>query len=452
MTALDAPTSVRTWKPYPAYKPSGVDWLGAVPGGWDVMPLKFVAPHSNARLDDKLPDLPYIGLQQIESRTGRLLLDAPVERVESTVNVFEAGCVLFGKLRPYLAKVAKPNFAGTCSTEILVLRPAAHNSTSYLHYLLLSPRVIDLVDSFTYGAKMPRASAEQIGSIRVPLPPLPEQRAIAAFLDRETAKLDGLVAKKEQLIELLREKRNAVISYAVGGGHSRHSPLRQSGIDWLGPIPAHWELLRLKHLLRSVEQGWSPQCENRVAEPDEWGVLKVGCVNGTEFDELENKALPTTERPRPNLEIRAGDLVMSRANTRELLGSISYVERVRPKLLLCDKLYRLRPDTSRVSPKYLEILMRSSLVRFQFERDATGASDSMQNIGQDTVRELLLPLPPLNEQEELVRFLKARTSEIDALIGKVREHIEKLREFRAALISAAVTGKIDVRDAGDGGD
>src|SRR5205085_2864439 len=125
--------------------------------------------------------------------------------------------------------------------------------------------------------------------------------------------------------------------------------------------------------------GWSPSCENRVADADEWGVLKVGCVNGTAFNENENKALPKDLKPIPGLEIKLGDILMSRANTRELLGSASIVRNVRPRLLLCDKLYRLRINQEILLPDFFVLIMRSSTVRFQLERDATGASSSMQN-------------------------------------------------------------------------
>ena len=433
------------WKPYPDYKDSGVEWLGEIPAHWKVKRLKFVAPSSTAKLTEKPDDLPYLGLENIESQTGRLLLDTPIENVESTVGLFNKGNVIFGKLRPYLAKVVCVDFSGVCTTELLVLQPNALVNGKFLFYRLLSKDFIKLVNSLTYGTKMPRVSSEQIGNLPISLPPLAEQRAIDSFLDRETARINTLIEKKERLIELLQEKRAALISNAVTKGLDPTVPMKDSGVEWLGEIPAHWEVKRMKFCLDSIEQGWSPTCENRPAELDEWGVLKVGCVNGVKFNPDENKALPAEMQPIPELEIKQGDVLVSRANTRELLGSASVVTKVRPHLLLCDKLYRLYILPKTVNPTYLVLAMGSSIIRFQLERDATGASNSMQNISQGTILNLAIPLPDMLEQHAIVAHLNIETAKIDALISRIRDGTEKLKEYSSALISAAVTGKIDVR-------
>jgi type I restriction enzyme S subunit len=221
---------------------------------------------------------------------------------------------------------------------------------------------------------------------------------------------------------------------------------KNSGVEWLGEIPVHWEVRRLKFCLTSIEQGWSPPCENRPAEIEEWGVLKVGCVNGVNFDSNENKSLPLELSPIPELEIKPGDVLMSRANTRELLGSASLVMQVRPRLLLCDKLYRLKLMVEVINSSYFVFAMGSHGVRFQLEREATGASNSMQNISQSTILNLVIPVPDIAEQEAIISYIERETAKIEALISKIGEAIEKLKEYSAALISAAVTGKIDVRE------
>src|SRR6266516_3905771 len=254
-----------------------------------------------------------------------------------------------------------------------------------------------------------------------------------------------LFEEEERLIELLQEKRAVLISLAVTKGLDPSVPMKDSGVEWLGEIPAHWEVKRMKFCLASIEQGWSPTCENRPAEIDEWGVLKVGCVNGIEFHANENKALPAETQPISDLEIKQGDVLVSRANTRELLGSASVVKQVRPHLLLCDKLYRLYILPKTVNPTYLVLAMGSSIIRFQLERDATGASNSMQNISQGTILNLAIPLPDMLEQHTIVDHLNIETAKIDALISRIRDGTEKLKEYSSALISAAVTGKIDVR-------
>ena len=275
------------------------------------------------------------------------------------------------------------------------------------------------------------------------------------MLDAETANLDTLVASKRELIEKLKEKRTALISrtatrglppeVARAAGLNPYPKLKPSGIEWLGEIPAHWEVSRLKFQLVKIEQGWSPQCENTPALADEWGVLKVGAVNGWQFDPLKNKRLPDGEPALLNYEIRVGDFLVSRANTRELLGSATLVRNIESRLLLCDKLYRLKLNANELNSDFLLSFMRSIPGHFEFEREATGASDSMQNISQVAVKNLWIPLPPLSEQQVIASYLGQESSKIDRMVEKVGVAIERLQEYRTALITAAVTGKIDAR-------
>jgi type I restriction enzyme S subunit len=293
---------------------------------------------------------------------------------------------------------------------------------------------------------MPRVSPDQVASSFVGLPPLPEQRAIAAFLDRETARIDALVAKKERLIALLQEQRTALITRAVTRGLDPTVPMKDSGVEWLGEIPAHWEVKRLRHLVARIEQGWSPDCENREADEDEWGVLKAGCVNRGAFLESEHKALPGALMPIVSLEIAEGDLLMSRASgSRELVGSVAVVPKCRPRLLLCDKVFRLHPYVERADRYFLAYAMNSRVARSQIEVVLSGGSGLANNIAQEVVKDLLFAQPGLPEQRAIAAFLDRETARIDTLIAKVREAIERLKELRTALISAAVTGKIDVR-------
>jgi type I restriction enzyme S subunit len=204
-------------EPHPAMKDSGVKWLGGIPAHWEVKRLKYIAARSEVKIDaEEGNPLPYIGMEHVDSWTGRLL---PLEEelVPTGVsNYFKSGDTLFGKLRPYLAKACNVEFEGLCSSELLVLRGKSYEPR-FLLYQLLSTDFINLVDSSTYGSKMPRASWDFIGSCELTLPPLEEQQAIAAYLDRETAHIDRLIAKVEAAIERLTEYRHALITAAVTG-------------------------------------------------------------------------------------------------------------------------------------------------------------------------------------------------------------------------------------------
>ena len=197
--------------------------------------------------------------------------------------------------------------------------------------------------------------------------------------------------------------------------------------------------MRLKYCLSAISQGWSPQCDQVEADAGEWGVLKAGCVNHGVFRPSENKRLPAGVQPPVDLEVTPGDLLVSRANTRQLLGSAALATPSSARLLLCDKLYRLVANADVLDRDYLARAFASAWVRHQLERDATGTSDSMQNTSQQSIRELELPIPQPEGQRVIVDFLDRETKRIDALISKKQQLIELLQEKRTALTSHAVT-------------
>jgi type I restriction enzyme S subunit len=255
------------------------------------------------------------------------------------------------------------------------------------------------------------------------------------------------IRAKQKLIKLLAEQKQIIIHRAVTCGLDPNVRLKPSGVEWLGDVPEHWEVVRLKEVITPIEQGWSPQCDAQPASDGEWGVLKVGCVNRDAFDERQNKKLPSALEPVPALEIRDGDILVSRANTRELLGLAALVIRPRPKLMLCDKLFRFRSARARTDTRFLVYAIRQRTSRAQIESSTNGASDSMQNIGQGVIRNLLLSLPPLDEQRRVVVALKEQTSSLDAGMSQAQRKIDLLGEYRTRLIAGVVTGKLDVREA-----
>jgi len=219
----------------------------------------------------------------------------------------------------------------------------------------------------------------------------------------------------------------------------RYPAYKPSGVEWLGEVPEHWNLVPIKRILQSIEQGWSPQCEAAPAELGEWGVLKVGCVNGGKFNPDENKALPRELLPDERLAIRSGDVLVSRANTRELVGSVAMAEMDYPNILLCDKLYRLRTSQAACCPAFLARYLVSDGARNVIEKSASGTSSSMLNIGQSVIVNMPIALPSAREQADVVHFLDRETAKIDALIAEQQRLIELLQEKRQAVISHVVT-------------
>ncbi|NIA10123.1 MAG: hypothetical protein GWP10_10475 [Nitrospiraceae bacterium] len=187
------------YQSYPRCKSSGIEWLREIPKDWDVVRLKYCVDLINEKVNARESDLPYIGLEHIESWTGRRIIADDAASSDGQASRYRKGDVLFGKLRPYLAKALRAVEDGICTGELLVLRPR-RVLQGYLFNYVLTSDFISIVDSSTYGAKMPRANWEFTGNLPIPVPPEDEQRAIAAFLDRETARINALIEKKERQI------------------------------------------------------------------------------------------------------------------------------------------------------------------------------------------------------------------------------------------------------------
>ena len=433
--------------------------LGEIPNHWELVRLRHIAELNPSKSDvaDLPPDLPvtFLPMEAIKE-DGTLVRkqSKPLESVRNGYTFFRENDVAIAKITPCFENGKGAvmrgllNGIGFGTTELIVLRPKEGRTTSdYLHWLFVSSYFRHTGESSMYGAGgQKRVPDDFVRNFSIPLPPLPEQRAIATFLDRETAKIDALVAEQRRLIALLKEKRQAVISHAVTKGLDPTVPMKDSGIESLGDVPEHWEVKRVKHAICSIEQGWSPQCENAPALDDnQWGVLKVGSVNYGKFTPSENKSLPATLTPQPELAIRQGDLLISRANTTELVGSAAVAELDYGNLMLCDKLYRLRMDHSTLLPTFLCHVLNSKASREPIEIGATGASASMKNIAQSVILELWFAAPSIEEQSQVVTAIKERWDKTTALIDEAVHAIALLQERRTALISAAVTGKIDVR-------
>ncbi len=218
---------------------------------------------------------------------------------------------------------------------------------------------------------------------------------------------------------------------------------KDSGVEWLSEIPAHWEVKRLRHLVRRIEQGWSPVAEDRHAALDEWGVIKLSAVSKGKFLGHEHKALPADLAPDTRYEIHEGDFLLTRANTPDLVGDVCVAHGVRGGLMLCDLVYRLQLFDEEVVSTYLAYWLLSRAGRHQVEIDARGSSQSMVKVSQGLIRAWAVVVPPLEEQRAIAGFLTRETARIDVLVAKKEQLIELLQEKRTALITRAVTQGLD---------
>lgn len=447
----DTPAILRAHlKPYPAMKDSGVPWLGEVPEHWEVKRGKHLFRCIDIRSSTGNEEL-----LTVSSNRG------VVPRSSATVTMFKAesyvgyklcwpGDLVINSLWAWAGGLGVSRRHGIVSSAYGVyrLRASFTDYSSYIHELVRSTLFQWELQVRSKGIWISRLQLTDIAFLEAPfpLPPLSEQAAIVRFLAYYGRKIRRYIRAKQKLIKLLEEQKQAIIHQAVTRGLDPGVRLKPSGVEWLGDVPEHWEVVRLKEITTRVEQGWSPQCDAQPVTGDEWGVLKVGCVNRDTFDESQNKKLPLTLTPVPELQIRDGDILVSRANTRELLGLASLAVNPREKLILCDKLFRFRAIEERADPRFLVHSIRQRTSRAQIESKTNGASDSMQNIGQNVVRNLWLALPPLDEQRKLVMELKEEISMLMIGIDHARRQISFLQEYHTRLISDVVTGKFDVRE------
>ncbi|MEC8812950.1 MAG: restriction endonuclease subunit S [Pseudomonadota bacterium] len=420
------------YREYPEYKNSDAQWFEKVPAHWETKKISHIASmrSGDAITSESIKEegqFPVFGGNGLRGYTGSYNLDGRY--------------ILIGRQGALCGNINYGFGKFWASEHAVVVYPLVKVAFNWLGETL---RAMNL-NQYNVSAAQPGLAVANIICLKVPFPPFEEQQKIANFLDHETAKIDTLIEKQQQLIKLLKEKRQAVISHAVTKGLNPNAPLRDSGVEWLGEVPEHWTVTKLKYSTTLFEQGWSPQCDSRPAEANEYGVLKVGCVNNNVFNSSENKALPKELDPQLQYLVRKGDLLISRANTKELVGSAAVVNRDYGNLILCDKLYRLNFDAE-VNPEFVSMFLALPIVRQQIELEATGASHSMQNIGQATVKELVIALPSKKEADDLVADIYKKTETYDGILFRSEIQIRLLQERRTALISAAVTGKIDVRN------
>ncbi len=429
-------------KRYPRYRASGVEWLGEIPAHWQVQRLKFAAPIRSSKVASAPTGQIFVGLENIESHTGRLLLNAEPSEPESVVGWFAAGDVLIGKLRPYLAKVVRPAFDGISTTELVALQPAAC-SQGFLFYALLNTSFTRWLNSLTFGSKMPRASPGQIANAFVPLPPEDEQQAIVAFLDRETVTVDTLIERKKRLVDLLNERRAAVITRSVTRGLVADIAMRDTGVEWLGEIPAHWEVRRLKSIatvsLSNVDKK-SVEGQTEVELCNYVDVYNAETI-GADCDFMPATA---TEEQIRQFSLRKDDVLATKdSETWRDIAVPALVRQDLPAVLCGYHLAHIRPNSGLCDGAYLSRCLAAARLRDQFQVEANGITRF--GLTGASIANAVLPFPPVAEQGAIAVFLDRETAKIDALVAKVQEAIEHLKEHRLALISAAVTGNIDVR-------
>lgn len=440
---------------YPLYKPSGVEWLGDVPEHWDTRALRYgfrvVNGGTPASSEEAYWDgeIHWFTPEDLGKNEGRLIAASRRQLTNDGLNncgarVVDRGSVLVSTRAP-IGHVAVTGVDSCCNQGCRFLVPEGPITADFCYYALLASK--EVMQSAGKGTTFLELSAGALASHVIPVPSIGEQRDIAAFLDRETARIDMLVAKKRELIERLKEKRTALISRTVtrglppaaarAAGLPENPPLKLTGFDWFDSIPAHWAVLPFTKYVaeKSDYRGKTPD-----KQPD--GVFLVTARNvrmgfidydasqeyiaEDDYSEVMRRGLP-----------KCGDILFT---TEAPLGNVALVDR--EDVALAQRIIRFRMMPARFESRFALYAMMADY--FQAQLDSLSTGSTAEGLKASKLPLLQLVTPPLSEQITIAAYLDTETKRLDALAAKVEVAIERLQEYRTALITAAVTGKINL--------
>lgn len=445
-----------TLRPYPRVRQSGIEWLGDVPEHWLTTRLRFVMRLNPSKTElSQLPadtEISFLPMEAI-GEDGSLRLDGsrPLGEVLSGYSYFRDGDVAIAKITPCFENGKGALMRGLLggvgfgTTELIVARPdLAVVTAEFIHWLFQSTQFRLRGEGEMYGAGgQKRVPDDFVRNFPVALPPIKEQAAIATFLDRETGKIDALVEEQKRLIELLKEKRQAVISHAVTKGLNPGAPMKDSGVEWLGEVPEHWEQSRAGRFIQVIS-GFAFPSNGFTDEEEDVRLLRginVG-VGETRWDEVVRWKRLKNDRLEA-FELRTDDLVLGMDRPWISAGvRIAKVESKDVPSLLLQRVAALRTD-ERLNVDFLYLQLQSDSFLHHFLPETTGVS--VPHISPSQVASFPITVPPIEEQLEIVGFVARETSKIGSLVKEAENAITLLQERRTALISAAVTGKIDIR-------
>lgn len=434
------------YQTYTEYQDSGVDWLGNIPSHWEIVPV--------GRLFTRLkrtgfPDQELLSVYRDYGVIPKSSRDDNNNKPSDDLGQYQLvnpNDLVMNKMKAWQGSIAISEYEGIVSPAYFVYQPLRslfkRALPKYVHYLLRNPRYIAQYLRQSKGIRVNQwdLDPEEFQRIELVLPPKSEQNQIFKFLDYETAKIDSLIEKQQQLIQLLKEKRQAVISHAVTKGLNPNVPMKDSGVEWLGQVPEHWEVTRFSYEIFFQE---GPGI--LAVDFHETGIplLRIQNVkshfvsNNYKTYLSPSKVLSKWDHYR----VEKGDLIISCSAST---GLVSEVDESTVGAIPYTGLIRLKPRTRKIISQYIKLLVQSDLFFEQIEVLQTGST--IQHFGPFHLQQMYISLPAINEQQIICYEVKNRLDSIDVLISKAESAIELIQERRTALISAAVTGKIDVRN------
>lgn len=428
---------------YTEMKNSGIDWIGVVPSHWSTHTLyQLVSQVKNKNKDLREKNLLSLSYGKIIRKDIDTTVGLLPESFEG-YNIVEDGDVVL-RLTDLQndhtsLRVGLATECGIITSAYTTLHPSDSCVSKYLYYLL---HTFDIRKGF-YGmgsGVRQGLNYDEVKELRVILPSLKEQEAIAAYLDEQCILIDATIAEAKCSIEDYRAWRASIIFEAVTKGLDNDAKLIESGIDGLGKIHASSRIIKLRHLIENIESGVSVNAGQDAARGDEIGVLKTSCVSKNKFIAEENKNVNREEYSRVACPVKGNSLIVSRMNTPELVGACGYVDKDYPNLFLPDRLWQITCLPT-CNTKYVWYFLSSKYTRNYYASLATGTSSSMQNISQAQFGNLRVALPNIEEQERIAKYLDAICEQIDAITENTQALIANLESYKRSLIFEVVTGK-----------
>ncbi len=442
----------RPFSAYPTYRPSGVACIETVPSHWAIRKVAHTfrtigsgtTPASQSE-EYYGGDVPWVTTSELRESiildttsklTGRALKE------HSALRLYPPGTLLFAMYGATIGRLGILGVSATVNQACCALGDSSYIEPQFAYYWLQMRRPVLI--AWATGGGQPNLSQDDLREVRIPTPPLNEQRAIATFLDRETARIDALIAKKQRLIELLQEKRTALISHVVTKGLNADVLMKETHIAWIGRIPTHWTVLPLKRLSTRVDVGIAEAATHAYCDDGVPIIRSTNvCPNRIDTSDLLHIENWFAEKNHSKY-LQAGDLVTVRTGYP---GTTAVI----PPQLHKSQCFTLVMTTikNEHNPWFFSYFLNSHSGVTTFEREGWGSAQT--NISVPIVAEALVVAPPRSEQDRIVDELSNCCRRYETLVDAVVDAIERLSEYRSALISAAVTGKIDVRSGCRGG-
>jgi len=426
-------------KPYHTYKKSNIEWIGKIPENWDTVRLKNIISYQKGKIpsmlyEEKLNDafIPYLGMDYLRGNKNS------IQYVDINANdalISKEGDVLLLWDGSNAGEFIKGKDGTVCSTMALI---KTKKNTDNRFFLYLSNIIEHPLRKQTTGMGIPHVNSDVLNNIICPLPPFSEQRQIACYLDHKAHQIDTLIEKKQKLIELLKEQRNAIINQTVTKGLDPEVSMKDSGIEWLGEIPKHWDLRKISRSFNLIGSGTTPKSDNY--DYYENGKIRWVITGDLNDGTLADSSKKITEKALSDYSALKvypkGTLLIAMYGAT--IGKISLMNFEGCTNQACCALSN-SPYLTNKFTFYWFLSNRQNIVSMSF-------GGGQPNISQDVIRGLKISTPPITEQKQIADYLDHKTCQIDTFIEKKQKLIDMLKEYRTALISNAVTGKIDVRE------